>query len=356
MNYTQEEITTSLLRQKQIFQQYQKTLLSFVNSDEGKYVIGEHTGARPEFPVVFINRNGIIEKTPEKDTFRATFYSRQPFTDVLLPLLTRFWTLRRNYYFQGDLRDIFYLPKYGPQLKDIELDYSILFGFGSISHLAKFLSSTFNPAAGANSPVDGRTTRGGVDEAFSTIRSGAGTAAQAANSSELSPRLTHSGTSNQFAQMDRAVFLFDTSVLTTAAKISAAVFSPYITTSVANTPSQNYNVSSSNPASNNALVAADYNIANWGSTKFATEVSLSSLATSSYNDFTLNASGIANIVTNGISKFGARLSGDIDNSAPAWISGADVFAETDMADNGSNKPKLTVTYTLTGSGFFYSLL
>ena len=70
---------------------------------------------------------------------------------------------------------------------------------------------------------------------------------------------------------------------------------------------------SSAPASNTAIVIADYAIANWGSVRFATDILLTTFsATSAYHDFALNSSGIANISKTGISKFGIRASSDID--------------------------------------------
>jgi len=97
-------------------------------------------------------------------------------------------------------------------------------------------------------------------------------------------------------------------------------------------------------------VAADYALANFGSTRFVdSDILISGITTGAYNDFTLNASGIANIAKTGISKFGYRHAVDIDNSAPTWGSGADSYFTASFSDTGSNQPKLDVTFTRAGN-------
>ncbi|MCL4419961.1 hypothetical protein M1146_07780 [Patescibacteria group bacterium] len=70
-----------------------------------------------------------------------------------------------------------------------------------------------------------------------------------------------------------------------------------------------------------------------------------------YNNWTLNASGIAAISKTGITKFAVRLSGDIDNSAPTYSAGAESHIFFHQSDRTTTqKPRLIVTYTsVTGS-------
>ena len=71
---------------------------------------------------------------------------------------------------------------------------------------------------------------------------------------------------------------------------------------------------------------------------------------SGYNDFTLNANGIAAISKTGISKFSARNANyDVAASSPPWVDSGLSSLYFYMAEQGTGyKPKLVVTYdTLT---------
>jgi hypothetical protein len=138
--------------------------------------------------------------------------------------------------------------------------------------------------------------------------------------------------------------------LTASANISAAVLSLYGTLKsdgLSATPDTN--VCSSAPASNTVLVAGDFD--SLGATAFATAIAYAAWSTAGFNDFTLNASGVANISLTGVSKFGARnFNYDAINNAPPWVSlglSRTQFATADSA----NDPKLVVTYTLSDTSF-----
>lgn len=144
----------------------------------------------------------------------------------------------------------------------------------------------------------------------------------------------------------RVVMTFDTSAIGSGSSITAATLSFYDNSAVqavVNTDSSACQVVSASPASNNNLVGGDYNKNNFGTTVFGS-VNLASILTNQYNDITLDSNGIANISKTGVSKFGLRNSRDVSNSAPT----GDNFNYIFFADNGSNKPKLTVTYTTAG--------
>lgn len=204
---------------------------------------------------------------------------------------------------------------------------------------------TFYPVAGANSPVDGRVERGIVDETFSTIRNAATGAAQVAESSVGAPEITSSATTDQFRQLNRTIYTFDTSSIPTSATIISATLSLYGTdknNSLGGSPE--IDIVGATPASTDTLVGSDY--AQLGSTVFASKT-YADWSTSSYNDFTLNASGLANITKGGISKFGARVNWDTDDSfGGVWASLADVRFNHYMADQTGtdNDPKLVVEY------------
>lgn len=216
----------------------------------------------------------------------------------------------------------------------------------------EFDTLTAYPAAGAVSPCDGYVVRSGVNETFTGIRSGAGTSA--VNSiSDFITSLYGSTTSNQYERIRRAIYMFDTSSTPDEAVIRTGVFSIFGTGKV-NTLSLSDShggcgIGSVNPAATNDLVAADYNIANWGSDRYATDIGYAAWSITSYNDFTFNATGIAAISKTGITKIGARSAVDIDNGTPNWVSSGQYRLQGDYADQTgtSQDPKLVVTYSAT---------
>jgi hypothetical protein len=113
-------------------------------------------------------------------------------------------------------------------------------------------------------------------------------------------------------------------------------------------------LTSSNPASNTALVAGD--IDNVGSTELGTGLDITGITTGLYSEHVLNASGIANIAKgSGVSKFAERLGLDINNVEPATVSGW-TGARAYSADNPTqaNDPKLAVVFSSGGGVVAYS--
>ncbi len=110
-----------------------------------------------------------------------------------------------------------------------------------------------------------------------------------------------------YRRCHRGIFLFDTSALPDGITITSATFSVYGTSKSRSgaviTP--NINVYSSAPASNTNIVAGDYD--SFGSTAFSdTPIDYDAWSITGYNDFTLNAAGIAAISLTGITKLGLR--------------------------------------------------
>ncbi len=214
---------------------------------------------------------------------------------------------------------------------------------------------TFYPDAHPEtSSVDGRVRRAGVDESWATIRTSDGNTAEPSTAT-ANIAISASGTSNQWEALTRAIFLFDVSSLPFGAVVSSAVLSFYGSQKLDDlniTP--DLNVYASNPASNTDLVAADYNIANWGSTAFSTAITYANwlIVSPFWNDFILNAAGIAAvqaaIADSRVVKLGLRNANyDVAATTPAWVSLASSYLGCYTAEQGSGfKPKLVVTYTL----------
>lgn len=212
-------------------------------------------------------------------------------------------------------------------------------------------SQTFYPAAGANSPVDGYAGRYDVaNEAWATVRGGVGIDSDDAGEIIFAPHII-SGTVT-WRGLRRGIALFDTSPLPDYCIKSAATLSVYGRKRLDDLScSPSTNIYSANPASNNALVDADYNIANFGTTPFATAIAYADWkdnATPPYwNDFVFNQDGLDAIPLDDVAKFGIRnVQYDVGGATPNYI--ASKWTQTDCyaADKGDGyKPTLVVIFT-----------
>lgn len=199
---------------------------------------------------------------------------------------------------------------------------------------------------------DGSVVRSGVDEPWSTLRSGAGTGVDDTVVWLRGVSFIASTTTNQWATLWRAELVFDTSGIGAANDVSAAVLSLYGNGQQAdptgNAP--NIDIYASSPASYTGATATDYS--GIGSvSQTGAPISYAGWLGSAYNAFTLNPTGRATIVKTGLSAFAIRNPNyDVANVAPAWASGAWTYIECYAADQAgkANDPKLVVTYTLTG--------
>jgi len=205
-----------------------------------------------------------------------------------------------------------------------------------------------------SSSVDGTAQHdpGGAGN-WASRRDGAGTVAYD-SISVLYTTMNSSGYSPQsWWNFDRAIFLFDTSALTEAVTVTAAVFetvSPGGGAAIEDTWSSFLMLVSSAPVSDTIIAAGDYD--SLGTTSFSDEVTLASLADdgATYDTWTLTAAGIAAISKTGITKFGLRYGEDIADEEPS-DPGSNLDARVTMASaeetlSGDKRPRLTVTYTL----------
>lgn len=165
-------------------------------------------------------------------------------------------------------------------------------------------TSTFYPAEGANTPVDGKVgITAFTDMTWATIHNATNGDTVDVVGTTLDVTISKQSQTT-FGQLQRAAILFDTSPLS-GATISSATLSLYGSAKTnANSLTGTSNIFSSNPASTDNLVIADYST--FGTTAFSTAITYASWSTAAYNDFILNASGLAAINQTGISKFGYR--------------------------------------------------
>lgn len=212
-------------------------------------------------------------------------------------------------------------------------------------------TSTFYPDPDVESTsVDGLVNNDPVSAvAWATIHDAtAGTGAKPSATLDSFARVSCHATSNTYDLITRSFFLFDTSSIPDTDTINSAVLSikgngGTDTWTTGTKP--NINIVASTPASNTDLVTGDFD--QLGTTAFSTAKTTATWSTSAYNDFTLNASGLAAISKTGVSKFGARdMIYDAPNVEPTWASGQQVIFQGNYTDTvgTSSDPKLVVEH------------
>tara|TARA_Y100000310_G_C20627938_1_gene786997 strand:- start:236 stop:1666 length:1431 start_codon:yes stop_codon:yes gene_type:complete len=207
-------------------------------------------------------------------------------------------------------------------------------------------TATFTPDTGTGSTtVDGPVQHSGPPTTWAAVRGGAGTEGFPSLTAGRLWTLTSAATSSKWGKIVRSIFLFDTSSLPDAAVITAATFSVYGDTGAdPGSWSPDANVYSSAPASDNDLVAGDYD--SLGTTAYCdTAIAYASWDSSGWNDWTLNSTGIAAITKTDVTKLGLRNANyDVANTEPSWGASEDSYNQGKYADYGSVAPKLVVTY------------
>ena len=217
-----------------------------------------------------------------------------------------------------------------------------------------FDTLTVYPDAGdpGTTTVDGKVGRQSVDEVWSTIRTAAGNYGISNLAIDGFVRFQTTATTNQWAELRRAIFLFDTSSLNDVVAIHSGSLSicgtGTKTDALAITPT--LALVAATPASNTTLASSDYG--QFGTTELATRITYAGFDGTDgvYNPFTLNAAGLAAISKTGVSKFGVRNGQyDLDNSTPTWSSGGSTVFQCYWADQTgtSTDPKLVVVHLLT---------
>jgi len=179
-----------------------------------------------------------------------------------------------------------------------------------------YTTSIFYPAAGANSPVDGRLNETGTSWADNRAAEEAGSVG-VTTSNDVIVQSEYTAVNKPIS---RCAFCFNTAALSTE-DISSATLSIYSSKNGNNSETKypaDLAVVSVDLDSTDDLIAADYAIANWGSTRFtASDYDLGTfIASVGYKNFTLNSAGVLNILKTGVSQFGIRAASDIDNNTP----------------------------------------
>ena len=143
--------------------------------------------------------------------------------------------------------------------------------------------------------------------------------------------------------IDRMFLLFDTSALGSDT-IDIATLSIYVNSKVnqVNDGNDFINIYTTSPASDSALVTADYD--QIGTTVQSTSIDIGSVSTSAYNAFVLNATGEGNIDGSGVTKFGVREGHDVTDNTIGGGSAENVVRVA-MTEDSVGDPKLVVEHS-----------
>ena len=220
-----------------------------------------------------------------------------------------------------------------------------LFGLLLLTNICFADTLTVYPDAGSgNTTVDGDAKITGADVAFSTLVNGAGTSSSD-TSTLLHIHLRAGNSSSNWRTIGRIITTYDTSSLGTEVTIDSAKLSWKISSVDQRMGITSVKILDVAPTSNNAVVNADYNIAKWGNTVFASETGF---VAGNTKDFILNQDGIDNISLDGISVFGARSQWDYQGyftgSWSIYLGWGYNFYSSDNAGT-TNDPKLIIEYS-----------
>ena len=323
------------------FSLHQDLLLKYVNTEEGRNVlsINQHRTGKTlgnRFPIINITKQSITYQDIVGGEKISTFWSGSMLGDQM-----RFnWAevskgLRR-----------FYDPEDKGQLIQLRTPVGVL---------KAATVTTFNPDGHTESAtVDGRVTDDSNGNLTWSTLCDVGGSYSGESESTAAFYIIAGSSNDRWDSLGRFFMLYDSSSIDDDDEISAAKIVCMTGTYDSSTISEGLSgyalgVTASNPASNTALAAGDFDAVS--ATAFATEINVSSINTTDGNnwpDLAFNASGISAVSKDGISKFVIRFGADISDTSGNWSSGANVFVTAKSAEDSTagNRPELTVTHAV----------
>jgi len=220
---------------------------------------------------------------------------------------------------------------------------------------------TFNPDAHAEtSSVDGFTLHEAANSTWATLLAGAGTYGDSDSIYFHTGGFQCGTTTTRFSQLWRGGATFNTAATLSGMIIDSATVSvygqaKYDQTTTKNNPASN--IFSWAPASNTTIAMGDYDA--YGTTAYCdTAVTYASYSTTGFNNWALNATGLAAIPTDGatITKIGWRNTQyDVGGTTPSYKSGSYCYTQGYTAEQGVGYiPKLVVTYHAASTGWVHS--
>ncbi len=191
-----------------------------------------------------------------------------------------------------------------------------------------------------NAGGDGCIRRDGIETWATCVAASSGTSVK---DTDTTVTAVNNFFDTGISQNDRGFWPANTSAIGAGAIISAFTFGLYVNT-LNHDDAWSLGVFQSTQASGTALGTGDYNKA--GSAIGMTAVAYTSLNTSAMNTFNMNSTAIGWINKTGYTMLATRGSNDYNNVQPGNTNGDFVIVNT--SDNASNKPIMTITYSIAG--------
>ena len=188
-----------------------------------------------------------------------------------------------------------------------------------------------------------------TDDDFSGMRDGTGDGVDDTGTTIVTTLDTDT-TTDDFSFMYRNGFGFDTSAIGTD-NISSVTLKIYVTAKSSGLGDTDIDITAFTPTSETDIVAGDYAVAKYGSTRFATGAGTASISTGAYLSFTLNAAGLTHINKTGNTFFSARHKWDVDdNFTGTWGSNVQtgITFGSSEASNAAHRPVLEVVHASAG--------
>lgn len=324
-----------------LFEKYQKELVAFANTSYGRDFVSQFGGneLKMPLPIVKVAPDGIHQQLGD-NIYRAVFYPKSPYVKLFAEILT--------------MMELAEINKYKIEPKQTDLIIPHFLGETNLlkNKLPKIYlaSSTFNPDAHPETTsVDGRASQAygaGAGVAWATIIAAGGNGASDNDAAQVIFDILCDTGSNTWRSLTRSFFLFDTSTLGSSVVLKALMsVSGDAKDDPATAITPTWSIYETNPASNTQIVAGDFD-AVFGVALSNNTFTFAGTDAGGYNGLELNSLGLSKISTSSITKFGIRNTNyDTASVAPNWTSGKYTYVDIKYADNGSLKPKLTVTYT-----------
>ena len=307
------------------FEQYQSQLVVLANTNEGRDLLCIDSWRQRPYPVVAIEKNVVkfyLGRWSGQDHWLSDFRVGAKWGNVI-----RYrWQQIRMALSRIELQEMMAWQSLG----------------GRQRVMARFATSTFYPDPHPeDTTVDGAASQSLSDTDWDTIHDSAGGAFSDTGTVFQFGRIK--GTADAWVRFDRGIILFLTSDLGSDI-IDSATFEA-AADEAGNAHTDSVSLVLSAPASNDVLVAGDYD--SLGATKQAADVAIAGITADSatYNVWTLNATGLSNIATGGVTKLGGRCTSDADDSEAGGDGEGNIRILGADQSGLSKDPKLVVIHS-----------
>lgn len=308
----------------------QSVLVALLNTQEGRdFFCWKQT----PYPIVAVGPNRLVEdlsKDAGPGVWRTTFRTAPKYSNRI----RSDWFYFRNMFNRISLEEIMAWPLLG--------------GGPRLAAAARFATTTFHPNPHDESTsVDGRVRYLDVaGQDWGIIRGQATGTAAAPSDATVGIVIRADGNANKWDLFDRVITLFDTSSIADD-NVSSATYSMKRVSLSADNFTDSLSMVATTPANNDDLVTGDFDafVGDPG-TKQASDITVASTSDGVYADWAVNPTGLTNIITTGISKFGCRSTADNDDQEPSENPGEATDIAFSMADTSgtSSDPKLAVVH------------